>query len=259
MIVLRGAIDELILDATAPMKKGDSASSPATMVHGGEGRRLRDATSSTSSFRRGRIIWPRKRRAKPRSRPSFRPTPRSSSFVDGAKSGPGPDLHRRAEMARRQALSLEHVFRPEMERRSQAKRHGRESIRTGHIAAIIHEGCRPTASCRCPTGTWPSATCSATASIEMTTKGRIVRTSGLDIRGQADRRPQRPCRGRQGRDLFHRPAIHAGGQKISARPGGLLYHARGQAHPGHPAQRIRHAQRHPPQPRRQDSLRQQHL
>ncbi|MDH4196475.1 MAG: gluconolaconase, partial [Candidatus Aminicenantes bacterium] len=35
MIVLRGSIDELILDATATMKKGDLLYLPGTMVHGG--------------------------------------------------------------------------------------------------------------------------------------------------------------------------------------------------------------------------------
>ncbi|MDD8026668.1 MAG: SMP-30/gluconolactonase/LRE family protein [Acidobacteriota bacterium] len=88
MCVLRGAMDELILDASVPMKTGDLLYLPATMVHGGTvGDRGCDVLDV---FFPPRPDYMAKKEAREAAFHAVVPAAsKVDLFVDGAKSGPG--------------------------------------------------------------------------------------------------------------------------------------------------------------------------
>jgi gluconolactonase len=88
MVVLRGSIDELILDASVTMKKGDLLFLPATMVHGGKvGDQGCDVLDV---FFPPRPDYMAKKTARETAFRAVIPVEaKVEVFVDGAKSGPG--------------------------------------------------------------------------------------------------------------------------------------------------------------------------
>ena len=89
MCVLRGAMDEIILDARAPMKTGDLLYLPAPMVHGGKvgdtGCDVLDVFYPPAAGLHGQEDGARK----PPTARSFPPTPRSSSSWTERRTAPG--------------------------------------------------------------------------------------------------------------------------------------------------------------------------
>ncbi|HVP89911.1 MAG TPA: SMP-30/gluconolactonase/LRE family protein [Terriglobales bacterium] len=88
MIVLRGSIDELIMDGTTMMKKGDLLYLPATMVHGGK---VGDAGCDVLDvFFPPRPDYEAKRQAREAAFHAIIPADaKLELLVDGAKQGPG--------------------------------------------------------------------------------------------------------------------------------------------------------------------------
>ena len=88
MIVLRGSIDELILDGTAPMTKGDLLYLPGTMVHGGTVGDL--GCDVLDVFFPPRPDYEAKRQARETAFRAIIPADAELELVvDGAKEGPG--------------------------------------------------------------------------------------------------------------------------------------------------------------------------
>ena len=216
MCVLRGAMDEIILDGTAAMKQGDLLYLPATMVHGGKvGDRGCDVLDV---FYPPRPDYMAKKVAREAAYGAIIPADaKVELFVDGAKTKPGLIFCEGPKWLAGKLYLSSMAF---------DQKWGFHKKRSATLEVD------PDGTYRAISNGMPHQRADAAGQREpgRVRHGRAPRDrdddegadradAGRGVRGQAHRRPQRPRHRRQGRDLFHRPAVHGRKPRSSSRGG----------------------------------------
>jgi len=219
MCVLRGEMDELILDGAAPMKTGDLLYLPGAMVHGGKvGDRGCDALDV---FFPPRPDYAAKKNDREGSFHAVIPADATLElFVDGAKSGPGLTFTEGPKWLAGK-LYLSSMFF-DRQWNGNPKRSATVEADPDGTYRHIAKGMQTNGLMPLPNGNLAVCDMFGHRVIEMTTKGRIVRTLASTFEGKPVDGPNDLVPDAKGGIYFTDPQFTAEAKKFQ--PGRSVYY-----------------------------------
>ncbi|MCX6560674.1 MAG: SMP-30/gluconolactonase/LRE family protein [Candidatus Aminicenantes bacterium] len=221
MCVLRGAMDELILDATVPMKTGDLLYLPATMVHGGAVGEV--GCDVLDVFFPPRPDYTAKKEARDAAFHAVIPASAEVElFVDGSKSGPGLTFNEGPKWLAGK-LYVSSMFFDQKWNGSPAKSKTVEVDPDGTYR-VISKGLQTNGLMPLPNGNLAVCDMFGHRVVEMTVKGKIVKTLASTFEGKPIDGPNDIVTDAKGGIYFTDPQFTPEAKKFQ--PGRAVYYIR---------------------------------